>query len=184
MSHDFAKKNNSAKKKRPSTQARKKAPEPKRLIPAWVYFLLGVACTLFVQFFIHLAQVESPGQTQEVEKTERKQATVKKQKPEYHFYDALKNQKVTVDSKPVQAREQESYNYALQAGSFKSEQDANQLRAEITLLGLDASIEQRNSNATTWHRVIVGPFTSRSKLQKARSILIDNDLPTMVIKRQ
>lgn len=179
MSHDFAKKNSSPKKKR-SGQARKKAPEPKRLVPAWVYFALGVACTLFVQFFIHLAQVQSP---EPIKKMPKAKQQVEKQKPEYHFYDALKNQKVIVDSKPTEAREQESYNYVLQAGAFKQEQDANQLRAEITLLGLDVSIEIRKTDSGVWHKVIVGPFTSRSKLQKARSILINNDIPTMVVKR-
>lgn len=183
MSHDFAKEKSSPKKKRSNTQASKKIAEPKRLIPAWVWFLLGVACTLFVQLFIHLAQVESP-ENSNTEQTPKAQQKPVKQKPEYHFYDDLKTQKVTVDSKPVEAREQESYNYALQAGSFKQKQDANQLRAEITLLGLDVAIEKRTSKETIWHRVIVGPFTSRSKLQKARSILIENDIPTMVIKRQ
>lgn len=183
MNHDFAKRKTSNRKKPekkiPNTR---KVPEKKRL-PAWAFFLCGVVFTLFAQLLYHLAQIETtPAKEKVVSPVKKPSKEINK--PEIKFYEKLKTMEVNVPDKVVDAREQENYNYALQAGSFKNLTDANQQRAEIILLGLDATIETRKSdNGTTWHRIIVGPFTSRSKLNKARSTLINNGLDAMTIKR-
>ncbi len=185
MSHDFAKgKDKGSNKKRPAKKPMntRKTPEKKRL-PGWAFFLCGVAFTLFAQLLYHLAQVDTKTPDDEPQSA-TKQKTQEVTKPVYDFYEKLKTMEVPVPDDVVDEREQENYNYALQAGSFKNRKDADQQRAEIILLGLDATIETRKSESgTTWHRIIVGPFTSRSKLNKARSMLIDNDLPTITIKR-
>jgi len=209
MSHDFAKngeraKGNKAKKpaskasksgkkpvKKKSQQAKKvtAAAAPKRLIPAWLWFLAGVLSTVSVQVFYHLSQVDVSGTTVVEEKDEAGfdqliEEVSNNQTPEIRFYDELKHRQVEVSGEKVPEREQEDYNYALQAGSFKNKNDAEQLRAEITLLSLSASIESRQNDAgTLWHRVIVGPFTSRSSLASARSKLINNGIKTIRIKR-
>lgn len=187
MSHDFAKKGAPAKKRNTKGNARK-APAKKQL-PGWLWFIAGVLVTLFVQLLIHLAGVDKQqDSTSQEAKSEPKKQQAKKQKTEkpklqYRFYEELKQKHVTVEAEKVAEREQEDYSYALQAGSFKSKQDAEQMRAEIILLGLDARVEARTSKTgTVWNRVIVGPFTSRSKLQQARSTLINNNVPTMVFK--
>ena len=185
MSHDFAKgkaKGSSKKKPAPKQKNTRKSPE-KRTLPGWVFFLCGVAFTLFAQLLYHLAQIETEP-TISPTKSNKEKPVKQPSKPVYDFYEKLKTMEVSVPDEVVAEREQESYNYALQAGSFKNKKDANQQRAEIILLGLDAIIESRKSDSgTTWHRIIVGPFTSRSKLNKARSTLINNDLPAMTIKR-
>jgi cell division protein FtsN len=189
MSHDFAKKGSP--KKRPVKNNRSPKQPEKKPLPGWLWFLSGVILTLFGQFLIHLAQVDTKTAATDTATAKTSPAKAlepaakpEPKKPEYRFYDELKTREVNVSAKEVETREQEDYNYALQVGSFKDKKDAEQLRAEVILLGMDAAVESRRSEqGTMWHRVIVGPFTSRSKLQKARSILIDNDLPTMVIKR-
>lgn len=188
MSHDFAK--NSSKKasgkKRPVTRAPQRAPEKKKL-PGWVWFITGVAFTLFIQLLWHLAQVDThttPAKPAPTANTQPEQKKPAPKKPAIRFYDQLKEQEVKVPEDVVADREQEDYNYVLQAGSFKSEAEANQQRAEIMLLGLNATIEKRVSDSgTTWHRVIVGPFTSRSKLSKAQSVLLNNGFSAMKVKR-
>ena len=157
-----------------------------RLLPAWVWFLAGVISTVALQFFYHLSQIDPSQIVNEVVERIEPQATSRQQekKPEFRFYDELKEREVEVSGNSVAEREQEDYNYALQAGSFKNEADADSLRAEILFLGLDAFIEsKKNSSGNIWHRVIVGPFTSRSNLARARSLLINNDIKTMKIKR-
>ena len=72
----------------------------------------------------------------------------------------------------------------LQVASFKNNSDAERVRAELILLNLNASIETATvSNGKTWHRIIVGPFTNRSKLSKARSTLISNRYEALVLKK-
>ena len=189
MSHDFAKKDNKKRSKKASSKNSRKVPEKKRL-PSWFLFGSGIACTLFVQFIIHLAKIDTSEISNNISEAAQEKMGLQTEKanspkkPVYRFYDELKTQEVTVDAKEVEQREQADYNYALQAGSFKAADDAEQQRAEIILLGLDATVESKTSaNGSTRYRVIVGPFTSRSKLQSSRSTLINNNVPTLVIKR-
>lgn len=187
MSHDFAK--SRAGKKKPAKQARNSrfAPAPSR-IPGWVFFISGILLTLFIQFLYQLAQVETPptAKTTATDKTEvaQPEPKPKPQEPVYDFYNNLKTMEVKVPDNKVKQREQESFNQILQVGSFKTMNDAEQQRAEIILLGLKANVESsKGSNGATWYRVLVGPFTSRSDMSKARSILINNGMPTLVLKR-
>lgn len=186
MSHDFAKGKNGgngkAKKKSTPKNASKKTAEKKSL-PGWFYFFSGVAVTLFAQLLIHLARVDQPvGEL--IEETAKEVIEEgHKTSIEFEFYDKLKQQEVEVSEEVVAEREQEDYNYVLQAGSFREKDRANQQRAEIMLLGLDANIEKSINAKGTWYRLIVGPFTSRSDLNRARSKLINNGMPTEKIKR-
>lgn len=185
MSHDYAKKKTAAKKPAAANAQRVKKPAAKRDHSRLVFFLLGVAATVTVQVAYHLSK-DSPQVEHVVNQAKQAVAPAPKKpaKPDITFYNTLPDMKVKVDVETVQDREQESYNYALQAGSFRNKDDANQQRAEIMLLGLEATIESRtNDEGSTWHRVIVGPFTSRSNLNKARNILVNNNMPTLTIKR-
>lgn len=208
MSHDFAKKGDAKKGskasgKKPSAKKTAKKPAAKKTsaskhvgtkksAPAWLWFLAGVIATVSVQVFYHLSQVDTTaiesadnsGPTAEEAKTFDDEIEKHSKQPEIRFYDELKHRVVPVSGDSVAKREQADYNYALQAGSFKNKSDASQMRAEITLLDLNVKVESRRSDSgTLWHRVIVGPFTSRSKLSRARSILINNNIKSIRIKR-
>ena len=73
--------------------------------------------------------------------------------------------------------------YLLQAGSFKQMEDADRRRAELLLLGLDPKIEETNGDNGHWYRVYVGPFESRSRLAKARSLTAAQNIDTLLLKR-
>ena len=190
MSHDFAKagaksaKSKAAKKPAARKSAKKPAPA-KRFLPAWLWFLAGVITTIMLQLFYHLAQIDPAQVVDEIVETiEPKLPEPQSVKPEFRFYEELKQREVAVSGDSVADREQADYNYALQAGSFKNPADADQRRAEIILLGLDVFVERKQTAAgEVWHKVIVGPFTSRSNLNKARNQLISNDIKTLKIKR-
>lgn len=113
-----------------------------------------------------------------------------KQKPRFDFYDLLKETHIPVSqqekiTKPTDKSVETPQEFLLQVASFKSLVDADRLRAELLLLNLDAQTEKAKiRNGETWHRVIVGPFASRSKLAKARSILLANRYEALVLKRQ
>lgn len=193
MSHDFAKGKTRSKKPAQRSAPKKNTrktdkPATKPRLPSWIWFISGVIVTLFTQFLFHLTQVDTSNLPKEIGEKKTPATVVEKapekKRPKIEFYNTLKNREVKVPTNVVKAREQESYNYALQAGAFKKRQDAEQQRAEIILMGLDASIESRkNKSGTLYHRIIVGPFTSRSTLSSARNKLIANDMPSMKIKR-
>ncbi len=72
----------------------------------------------------------------------------------------------------------------LQAGSFRSSQEAERRRAQIKDLGLTAKVEEVIANADTWYRVQAGPFTSREQLSKARDQLSAAGIETLVLRQR
>lgn len=72
----------------------------------------------------------------------------------------------------------------LQAGSFRSQGDADNLRAQLLLMGLSANIETFSPNqGETWHRVIVGPYDNHQSMDSARSQLTANGIDTLMLRR-
>lgn len=72
----------------------------------------------------------------------------------------------------------------LQAGSFRNQGDADNLRAQLLLMGLSASIETFTPRpGETWHRVIVGPYDSQQSMDSARSQLTANGIDTLLLRR-
>ena len=188
MSHDFAKKRKPAKKR----------PAKKTQVPGWVWLFTGLIFGLFIAFLVYLADL-SPAAIKSAEqdniaeqpKTRKKAATKestdsKHQKPRFDFYTLLPEREVPVaDISPEDLRPQQKYIYILQAGSFRNYADADRLRAKLILMGMDAKIDTGSGRGgETWHRILVGPFTSRSKYAKARSTLINKGIDTMLIKRK
>ena len=127
-------------------------------------------------------------ETQETEDITAKQIDKNRQpQPRFDFYQLLKEQEVVVPDTTPELTDTESDNsvYLLQAGSFRNSNDADQLRAQLLLLNLMATVEKaRTRSGDTWHRVLVGPFESRSKLAKARSILASQEISSLLLKRQ
>ena len=127
-------------------------------------------------------------ETQETENITTKQIDKNRQpQPRFDFYQLLKEQEVVVPDTTPELTDTESDNsvYLLQAGSFRNSNDADQLRAQLLLLNLMATVEKaRTRSGDTWHRVLVGPFESRSKLAKARSILASQEISSLLLKRQ
>ncbi len=113
--------------------------------------------------------------------------TPEHEEPRFKFFTLLPNQELnlTDDVEPAELRDDpaEAVQYVLQAGSFRLRNDADQRRAELALLGLEASIEQTDSASGTWFRVYIGPFDSRSKMARARSMTEQQAIDTLLLKR-
>lgn len=159
--------------------------------PAWVIFTAGVLCGGFLTFLVFLGGLDTQHQAgAKPEIAAPQPATPANGKGEsrtqFDFFTLLPEREVIVPDK--QPRDDvpvtEEYHYILQAGSFKTSKDADRRRAELLLLGLEAKIEAVEANGDTWHRVYVGPFTSRSKLSKARTTLISEGIETLLLKRK
>lgn len=107
--------------------------------------------------------------------------------PRFDFYTLLPGQKVEVEVDPASVAAARSSSgddrYLLQAGSFKQAEDADRRRGELILLGLEAQVEEANGDNGRWYRVYIGPFESRSKLAKARSLTAQQGIDTLLLKR-
>lgn len=78
-------------------------------------------------------------------------------------------------SKPAQAAESTKEIYYVQAGSFPKEEDAEKLKANLAILGLEASLQTAViPDRGTYHRVRLGPFNSNTETNKILSMLKQN----------
>jgi cell division protein FtsN len=91
----------------------------------------------------------------------------------------LATEAVSTDPSPADDR---SGNYILQAGSFRSPADADQLKARLALLGTQASIQAVTVNEVTWHRVRIGPVQGARRVDELRRMLQENGIDTLVLK--
>ena len=75
--------------------------------------------------------------------------------------------------------------FLLQAGSFTNDEDAQRLRASLSLLGLNcATAAVTLSSGAVRHRVIVGPFASAAETQRAMTRLRDQNIDALVLARR
>src|SRR5258705_7806659 len=83
--------------------------------------------------------------------------------------------------KPSTVQSQEAF--FLQAGAFQNAPDADNLKARLALLGVEASIQTTAlPDKSVWHRVRVGPYTAIDDLNRARNTLKQNGVDTTLIK--
>jgi len=182
MTRDFAK------KPRPPSKA-KKAPT-KSQVPSWVWLFTGTILGAFIMFLTYLSGITPAPQSQPVA-TKPSKPKAEIPKPRFDFYQLLKESEVVVkepnknlDPSKSAAAAQKIEEYILQVGSFKKNTDADRLRVELILLNLDTYIEKVTvRNGETWHRVLVGPYRSHSKMAQARGTLVSNDIKPLLLKR-
>lgn len=175
--------------------------------PAWVWFVLGNFTGGFAVFILFLngLQGDAPAATQEKPRAVQSQPAEQESKPRFDFYTLLQENEVAVPppktAQPVRRRTEPGDSdptestaptpvpvepalvYILQAASFRDAAEAERLRAQLTLANLDVSVETATDSRGTWHRVLVGPYQSRSRVAKAREILAEHQLMPLVLKR-
>lgn len=178
--------------------------------PAWVWFVLGNFVGGFVVFLIFLNGLDPDARTVAKGKAPsqaKQQVEDSNSQPRFDFYTLLQEDEVSVpppkSAKPTRrlstdtatssrriepepaepVKVEPTQNYILQAASFRDASEAEKLRAQLTLSNLDVKVETATDSRGTWHRVLVGPYQSRSRVAKAREILADNGLMPLVLKR-
>ncbi|MDN3516756.1 SPOR domain-containing protein [Aquisalimonas lutea] len=73
--------------------------------------------------------------------------------------------------------------YMVQAGSFRTHEDADRLKARLALIGVQAEIQSVEvDGGETWHRVRVGPFADRERVDSVRDRLQDEDVDSILLR--
>lgn len=108
-------------------------------------------------------------------------------KPRFDFYTILPGSEEPVSEQELkQAKKPDGpakEGYFLQVGSFQAATEADNMKARLALLGLEAVIQTANiPDKGVWHRVRVGPFTNVDDMNRARALLAQNSLATSLVK--
>ena len=110
----------------------------------------------------------------------------KNKKTRFEFYEMLPgNEEPVTEIELQKAAEQPLLKdkYYLQVGSFKDTEDAENLKAKIAMLGMEAYVQSADlSEKGMWHRVRVGPFTKIDAIKKMRSSLLQSGIKANLIK--
>lgn len=77
---------------------------------------------------------------------------------------------------------EEKWSYYLQAGAFREQTDAENTRAKLALMGVEARVSERQSENGTLYRVRVGPFTQLESMNRVRGKLTDNGVDVAVVR--
>lgn len=78
-----------------------------------------------------------------------------------------------VAAKPVLAANKQSY--LIQVAAFKNRQDAERMKATLSMKGFDVNIATINQRYINWYRVIIGPFASRDDAERAQMFLVRSE---------
>lgn len=123
-------------------------------------------------------------------KPDKKAATpveAKAKPPHFEFYTILPDKEIVVPEYEIKTRTREERvgkakesQYIMQAGSFKTFKEADQLRAKLALMGIESKVEKAKVGNVTWNRVKMGPFTQMASVNTIRSRLRKNGVDVMV----
>ena len=76
------------------------------------------------------------------------------------------------------------FTYFVQAGAYRTPEDAEQQRARLTLLGVQAKVSEREQSGRTVYRVRLGPFDRKEDADRAKERLDGNSIETALVRVQ
>ena len=109
------------------------------------------------------------------------------EKPRFEFYKILPGSQEPVpqaEPKPAAAAPKPAGDALfLQAGSFQNPADADNLKARLALMGVEASVQQVTlPEKGVMHRVRIGPYANPDEMAKARTLLAQNGIQASVVR--
>jgi cell division protein FtsN len=76
------------------------------------------------------------------------------------------------------------FSYFIQAGAFRTPEDAEQQRAKLSLMGYQAKVTEREQSGRTVYRVRLGPFDKKDDADKTKEKLDSNAIETALVRVQ
>ena len=159
--------------------------------------LLGLAAALAVAWALYRTPAsptqpaqdgtreQSKGQAEPANKTPSSEKSAAA-KPRFDFYKILPGIEEPVAEpagKPAAAPERPKEGYYLQVGAFQNADDADNLKARLALLGMEASINTATlPDKGVWHRVRLGPYPSAEASRPTKDTLRGNGIEATLLK--
>jgi cell division protein FtsN len=168
----------------------------------WVGAVTGLALGLAVAGFVYIKDHRPDAPLARAAKTDKKkmhaneapdteagESGAEEPAKSYDFYDQLPKFEVVVPEKEKDVRpdtksvpETRRGTYVLQAGSYKNFADADRVRAQLALQGVESKVQKVSVDNDTWHRIRIGPISKLDELNRLRQILRKADVDVLVIR--
>ena len=76
------------------------------------------------------------------------------------------------------------FSYFVQAGAFRTPEDAEAQRVKLSLLGVDARVTEREQSGRTVYRVRLGPFDSKDAADRAKERMDSSGVEATLVRVQ
>lgn len=135
------------------------------------------------------AKSDAKAEVKPAVKPDPKIAKADETKPRFDFYKILPGSEAPLSDRDLKRPEQKSAApaakevYFLQAGAFQNAADADNMKARLALMGMEASIQTAAiPDKGMLHRVRVGPFGSLDDVNKVKTTLKENGVLATPVK--
>jgi cell division protein FtsN len=178
-------------------------------LPFWVWLLAGIviglalAAVAFQQGWVpELRGARGPQPDARAEPPAAGDAGVRpaaeaERKPQFDFYTLLPEMETVIPTEEIRREAEQptttppaapdaapASRLYLQAGSFRSTPEAEQMKARLALFGVRAQVVPVTVNGTDWFRVRAGPFEDARSLDAARATLEANGISTIALRAE
>lgn len=161
---------------------------------------LGAAALIAIYFlktpmpFLEHGREKAPGAPNLAEAAKqpaKTQEAKSETKPRFDFYRILPGQEEPVTERQVREAQRQAQKsgetpketYLLQAGSFQNPADADNLKAKLALIGLEANVEPTNlAEKGIWYRVRVGPYNRLEEINRVRQQMVENGIEVSLVR--
>ena len=157
---------------------------------------LGVAAVVYIKDHRPDAPIAKAGKTDrrksrgnEPPDTEAADSGTEDSAKSYAFYDMLPKFEVVIPEKERVVRpdlksipKTRRGTYVLQAGSYKNFADADRVRAQLALQGIESKVQKVTMGDESWHRVRIGPISKLDELNRLQQLLRKADVDALVIR--
>jgi cell division protein FtsN len=150
---------------------------------------LGIAAAVFIYDRRPSAREEAPVPARTTPRAEEEAVD---DSGRYDFYEMLPKFEVVVPEREkaetpgvtpkAAAAARRPGAYVLQVGSYRNFADADRVRAQLALQGIESKIQRISIDNDTWHRVRVGPISDLQELDRTEQRLREAERPPLVIR--
>jgi cell division protein FtsN len=157
---------------------------------------LGIAAGIAIYFFkTPIPFADRPRPQEKPAAADQKAADPSKaakaeDKPRFDFYTILPGKEQAAGERQAKDAAKQAAkagapkeSYFLQAGSFPNPADADNLKARLALMGMEANVEPANvAGKGVWYRVRLGPYTRVDEINRVRQQLTQNGVDVSLVK--
>jgi cell division protein FtsN len=163
------KKKNNPYKKKPAEQQPSNSPKNKIIFVVLILLIAGFSYGLW--FLKTSPTTKTPITTSEVETIEEKASTLPEPPQEkWQYVDDLKNKEIEVGQYEVK----QNGPYKMQCGSFKTQAQAESLKAKMAFVGIESQIQTAQGKSHTWYKVVLGPYARKRAAEEDKHKLRNN----------
>lgn len=189
------------------TTTRKQKPS----VPGWLWMVGGLSVGLLIAFLVYLQQQSAlrdvsgtgtgPATTDTrvvPPPTARPPAAPQRQQPlasvepaprqgvQFDFYNILPELEIVIPETELRREgTDQQHTYYLQVGSFRRDSDAESRKVELIMLNFEPVVQTVTVDGNqTWHRVRIGPFSDRRRLDQARRRLQENGIDFIMLRER